>query len=62
MGKEVMGIQDRRKVSVAADRISEAVDLLSDAGLSRLSTAAQELLDRIEAVLDGDSPIVGDDE
>ncbi|WP_155133393.1 hypothetical protein [Roseibium sp. RKSG952] len=53
---------DTAKMNEAANKIAEAVEALQAAGLTTLADAARDLQDRVEAVLEGDSPILGDDE
>mgnify|MGYP000050048610 CR=1 FL=1 len=53
---------DMKKANEAANEMAAVSGLLGDAGLATLSTAAQDLMDRIEAVIEGDSPIAGDEE
>lgn len=52
----------RDRADKAANDLSRASDELEDAGLSSLALAARDVLDRLEAVLEGDSPIPGDDQ
>ncbi len=53
---------DVNKANEAANKVDEAAEALDSAELKTLANAARDLRDRIEAVLEGDSPIPGDDE
>lgn len=53
---------DRKTADRAANDLSFAASSLEDAGLTKLALAVRDVLDRVEAVLEGDSPIPGDDE
>lgn len=53
---------DRKKADKAANELSLASTLLEDAGLDTLAIATRDVLDRLEAVLEGDSPMPGDNE
>jgi hypothetical protein len=53
---------NRSKADAAANDLSSAADSLEEAGLSSLATAARDVLDRLEAVLEGDTPMIGDTE
>ena len=53
---------DRDKANEAANELSGVPGMLGDAGLHTLSDLAQGLLDRLEAVLEGDTPYPGDTE
>ena len=52
---------DRNKADEAANDLSAASDALEEAGLTVLALATRDVLDRLEAVLEGDSPFVSDD-
>ena len=52
----------QKKADEAANALSLASDCLEEAGFSTLATAARDVLDRLEAVLEGDTPIPGDHE
>lgn len=53
---------DRASANDAANTLSLAIDQLEDAGLSYLAAHARDLMDRLEAVLEGDSPMPADEE
>jgi len=53
---------DVKKANEAANELSAVPGLLDDAGLHTLSDIAQGLMDRLEAVLEGDTPYPGDTE
>jgi hypothetical protein len=51
---------DWAKANEAANDLSRVVDALTAAGLTRLEADARDLMERLEAVLEGDSPLSGD--
>lgn len=53
---------DRKKADEAANELAGVAPLLDDAGLTVLALAARDLMDRLEAVLDGSDFLRGDDE
>ena len=53
---------DRKHADQAANALSLASDLLEDANLSSLAMASRDVLERLEAVLEGSGALPGDDE
>lgn len=53
---------NREEADKAANTLSLAVDQLKDARLVTLANMTRDVLDRLEAVLEGDSPYPSDDQ